>query len=294
MKFFKAEENERLKKEIYNSNTSDKICIPVNQCKILTDLWEKDKYIDNDKHIRIPADIFWCGTIPVLDCIIEIDCRENENIKNDFSSFRVIINKNYNEIIKLGREQGEYSFEVGYFVCDFDDGTESKIINPIYISDYEDYLMCNISFGYININKERIDRLKNIPDRRAIEFLAFKLKIWYGVQIALLHPVIKNIFIFSGVESNHIIKNNSKISKRKKRRVRYVKKIIFNAKELNKILYKNDKSLKKERKTLAWYVIGHWRTYKNGNKIFVKPYWKGPLKELKMNFEDREREIILK
>ena len=25
-----------------------------------------------------------------------------------------------------------------------------------------------------------------------------------------------------------------------------------------------------------WYVIGHWRTYSSGKKIFIKGYWKGP------------------
>ena len=48
---------------------------------------------------------------------------------------------------------------------------------------------------------------------------------------------------------------------------------------------------KNKRHALLWHVIGHWRTYKSGKKVFVQPYWKGALREVKNMEEAREREI---
>ena len=44
---------------------------------------------------------------------------------------------------------------------------------------------------------------------------------------------------------------------------------------------------------MLWYVAGHWRTYKDGRKIFIKPHWKGPLRDSKnkIGIETRERVI---
>jgi hypothetical protein len=35
-----------------------------------------------------------------------------------------------------------------------------------------------------------------------------------------------------------------------------------------------------ERQTFAWNVRGHWRYYKNGNKVWVSPYTKGDKKDV--------------
>ena len=42
----------------------------------------------------------------------------------------------------------------------------------------------------------------------------------------------------------------------------------------------------------CWYVIGHWRKYKNGRKVFIQGYWKGILRESKKNLDEgRERRV---
>ena len=38
--------------------------------------------------------------------------------------------------------------------------------------------------------------------------------------------------------------------------------------------------------------IGHWRTIKSGAKIFIKPCWKGPLRDVKVTLTERERIIV--
>ena len=47
-----------------------------------------------------------------------------------------------------------------------------------------------------------------------------------------------------------------------------------------------------ERHTLVWYVIGHWRNYGSGKRVFIQPYWKGALRNLKMSLDGRDREIV--
>ena len=82
--------------------------------------------------------------------------------------------------------------------------------------------------------------------------------------------------------------NKKSDKKGKKKPLRYIKRHILNAEELKKRIHGENNF---QRHTLVWYVIGHWRKYADGRKIFIQPYWKGALRELK-NGEIREREIV--
>ena len=75
----------------------------------------------------------------------------------------------------------------------------------------------------------------------------------------------------------------------KKRPLRYIKRHIINADDFTEKLHGNRSF---QRHTLVWYVIGHWRAYSNGKKVFIKPYWKGALRDTK-SANAREREIVL-
>ena len=83
--------------------------------------------------------------------------------------------------------------------------------------------------------------------------------------------------------------------------VKYIKVHYLEPQELDKALYgecdesENANGLKRatKRRALVWYVIGHWRTRGNGKKIFVRPYWKGALREIKKAIPERGREIII-
>jgi len=88
---------------------------------------------------------------------------------------------------------------------------------------------------------------------------------------------------------NNVVANR----KYKRKKVKYVKQHIINSTELDSLIYGKNKSDKANinRNVLVWYVVGHWRQIKNGKKIFVKPHWKGLLREIKMALPEREREI---
>ena len=118
-------------------------------------------------------------------------------------------------------------------------------------------------------------------------YFSVVMKAWYGIQIALLHPQIKSVFQNPSTIAVSP-QGTKKKHKRGKRKTVYVKRHVINADDL----VRTTAGASVERHTLVWYVIGHWRTYKNsGKKIFIKPYWKGPLRELKQNLDERERVI---
>lgn len=114
------------------------------------------------------------------------------------------------------------------------------------------------------------------------------METWYGIQIALLHPTVKNIFKGGRKERDGEAKFDKKPGT--KRPVRYIKKRVINKDDIQRCLNGDGEAV--NRHTLVWYVIGHWRKLANGTKQFIKPYWKGPLRELKMALDDREREIV--
>ena len=109
------------------------------------------------------------------------------------------------------------------------------------------------------------------------------LHTWYGIQIALLHPQIKEVFAKEekGKNQNNHTSNNST-----RRTTHYIKKHY----KCGKIASAVNHRIK--RKTLCWWVIGHWREYSDGRKTFVSGYWKGPLREAQMNFDEDRLRII--
>ena len=107
------------------------------------------------------------------------------------------------------------------------------------------------------------------------------LEIWYGIQIALIHPQLRILFKNPAKEKVYLRQGKGKD---RKRVVKYVRKHYITAEGIDEALYgKGHKDF--ERKTMAWYVIGHWRQYKNGTRKFINGYWKGPLREMKRNLD---------
>lgn len=103
--------------------------------------------------------------------------------------------------------------------------------------------------------------------------------IWYGVQLLLLNPRTETLF-HSGHKEKQYTRSGS--GKARKRIVKYVKKHYITPECIDEAL---GCSGTYSRKTMAWYVIGHWRRYKNGNIKFIQGYWKGPLRETKRSFD---------
>lgn len=116
------------------------------------------------------------------------------------------------------------------------------------------------------------------------------LSLWCAIQMFLLNPVTKEFIGAPKVEKETDSKR-LKNGKQGKRVVRYVRHYYINEDALAAI---KGEAEKRRCTCPAWYVIGHWRHYKNGKSVFVQPYWKGEMRKTKTAVEARQREIVIK
>lgn len=111
------------------------------------------------------------------------------------------------------------------------------------------------------------------------------MRLWHGIELALLNPQIQDV-----ISAGDTVKRYTRETvngKKRQRVVRYIKRHVIDGNALKRALTEY------HRHCLAWYVIGHWRHYKDGRVIFIKPFWKGELRALKRNFDDRQREVVV-
>lgn len=112
---------------------------------------------------------------------------------------------------------------------------------------------------------------------------------WYALQIMMLNPVIKErLFEKDRKEKLHVSSDyilGSEINTSKKRKAKYVK-----YKRITNTIIHSD--ILRKKHVLCWYVIGHYRHYKNGTKSWVNGYWKGPLRELQKNLDDGRERLV--
>ena len=116
------------------------------------------------------------------------------------------------------------------------------------------------------------------------------LLTWYGIQLSMLHPVVKEIYA-----NGQRLKRRSVdpfIDKKSiKQPTKYIKRHVIIDENFVETAYK-DAGYTYERKTMLWWVSGHWHTYgKNKEKKFVKGYWKGPLRITGKLDTPRERDV---
>lgn len=138
----------------------------------------------------------------------------------------------------------------------------------------------------INISNELMELMDCLIHYRDQLLIA-----WYGLQIALLNPVIKERIHRTTVPVDDV-KVDKKTKKRKTIK-RYVKTISID--DMSDISIGDPKHHNMTQS--YWWVTGHWRNQKikNGHKqMFIKGYWKGPMREVAEElYEPVERQVIL-
>ena len=132
----------------------------------------------------------------------------------------------------------------------------------------------------IHLKRETEDEIFNLAFTGAVLF--------YAISCALLNPIIR--VIFDKKSNKRPIETGKALGKNKRAKLRYVKYHRINFDDIDKAF--EEKGF--VRKTMVWYVTGHWREYSSGKRIFIQGYWKGPLRNSKTTIESispREREI---
>ena len=269
---------------------------------------------DNIVYVKIPNGILWDGTIPIsslrwispIDEVINICdgvCKHRTgNMTLDIRIYEDIIDKyvydpsnDYEEIILIGSIDCRLSHDNPGII-----GFENVII-PLVTSVKRHTVELDLQHIYISKNyitnmrnwtrsfEEYRDNIFDLSEDIASECL-YNMVYWHGVQLALLNPAIKlcmntsaRVPLETGMKSNNRGINNKP--------VKYVRKIVINTTKIKDVLYKKDAHGNYTRKTLIWYVVGHWYT-RNGKRFFQRGHWKGILRNNpEYTGEPREREL---
>lgn len=204
-----------------------------------------------------PADIFIQKTIPLKD--VSINCLFDDNY-----TLRIFIADN-KELLN----------EDNYYVGSISINDN----NPFMIIYCETDNMLMVDTGGIDQEEQAVDIAIWFND---------VLKMWYRIQVLLLHPraeILERKVIKEKLHGRDRI--NALTSKRK---VKYIKRYYITSEDVDLVI-NGEGNHKYNRKCLSWYVVGHWREYQSGKRIFIQGFWKGELRDLKQNFDERERVI---
>lgn len=221
------------------------------------------------------SDIFFSKTVPLKDCVISLNDGKNTETARVF-----IYPETHGEWVE--GVEGSYAL-VGFLVFYLNGGVVSV---PLGISKGVDYLDINTMVGFHNTGGD-LAFLNSYKDH-FYKIFQIILGAWYIVQILLLNPKTEILF------ANPTPKKYQDVTakgKERKRSTKYIRKHVLKASDIEKALSTGEKG-QINRKTLAWYVIGHWRHYKNGHSVFVDGYWKGVLRDAKRNFDEGRNRII--
>ena len=284
VRFMDEDSNNALLERLSKSKPSDVVNLDRASDLALIRLWEDSaKRLLPSKGVMIPSDLFFAGTVPLLDFHIVIDERGEEYPDGQIVNYRVVVFEDYLDIIQAANGNNAI---VGVIVRDYE--ISGGALLPIVVVEGIDYLVMG-PIGYANMSPKHREFVESsIPVQDVARTVIALMETWYGIQIALLHPQVKEVFLNPKTVVDSVISGKS--SKKKKNKVKYIKKHIINKDELEVLIYGDEpKSLR--RHTLAWYVIGHWRATQNGRKTFVRPHWKGALRHAKIINVERERVI---
>lgn len=272
--------------DINNSAPSDIIKLTWKEDDKLCSFWKRNEQDD----FLIPSDLFFSGTISLMDCEIEV----NENGRPDMYGFgqrclyRVTVFDDYEDRITFAPEEG--AVFVGAIT--YEVAQDSYLIIPLMVAKGVDVMPAPLRVGiYQKPGARKIDRSSvSIKVKEIAGTIYAFMATWYGIQIALLHPTIKEVFQHPVKEKANSSSNH--ISDFKRRVAKYIKRHSITESEIEGAINKLAMQ-PRQRKTLVWYVIGHWRQYKDGKKVFVNGYWKGVLRETKRNLDEGRERIIL-
>ena len=274
--YLSDEANTEMWRDICRTKPSDHIHLKTKDDEALCELWKKGCSLEKG---RIPSDLFFAGKVALHDCRIVVD--ETDQPGGVVCEYRVTVFPDYLDRI---READGHPAYVAAVVTER--GNRATFI-PVMVTEGVDYIGIG-ACGHHNVPAAQLEASKTATMQDIGNMTYAYMATWYGIQIALLHPTVQEVFRHPRTE--RAFSGEPKAHGKHKRVTRYVKRHVINADEIRKAAGGGQEYT---RRTLVWYVIGHWRHYASGKKVFIQPYWKGAMRHLKMDAEGREREIII-
>jgi len=214
-----------------------------------------------------PIDILKEGTVPLTD--VRIRFEEDDNL----GDIRVVIFPDYQKRL----EDDQNMAIVGAYLIYPKDKKAAKrrvFMGLLEVMPDSDFIVDSGLVGWIGQRPDAYVKRLIAQIMNPLSFhmlLAPFLLAWYSIQLTLLNPPTREVYIRVREQTT----TSCKTYYGKRNKVKYVKKVILNPEDL---LPKVDDGTGTKRKMRCpyWRVIGHWRQYKSGKRIFIKGYWKGP------------------
>jgi hypothetical protein len=292
--FASDELTKRIKKRMAETEPSDVIHLDRESDIQITDLWTANDPGRDNKAIFIPSDLFFAKTIPLQDVRIIVDERGSKDWGDAgmVVSYRVVIFEDYQKLVDEADDKGQTY--VGAVIDETMVGLGFEYFIPFSII-HGFHSIITPGCCWYGANTEIKRTLMDTSSHQELsDAFIDRMATWYGIQIALLHPLVQTVF-----SKPRPVKNRKAVLKpfeRETRRVKYIRTHNVTGKAVSESLESHgldpEIARKFTRRTLVWYVIGFWRDDPSKGKIFVKGHWRGPLKDLKKNLDKvRERDI---
>ena len=163
-----------------------------------------------------------------------------------------------------------------------------RLALPLYVMDGVNGIVFTDYVAHSGVTDKMIMQ-SEMPVSMMLRMAVFVMNAWYGVMIALLHPVVKDVFRKGAKQKEKTTLTDD--AGNKKRIVRYVRRRYVSTDKLVDAITGGGQS--RTYHALVWHVVGHWRQLPSGKKTFVRPYWKGVMRSLKRNLDEVERQLVL-
>jgi len=276
----------------------------------ILDIVNKNASSDEDGEIVkrgiIPADIVFANTMPVpnmrvirKNTIVDLNSGKHDGV----NVYTILM---YDDIIsKLDdiSDHEEVDVVIGFIRRDlFVNGERRDSCGyPIITNVNTDTPSLRVDRFHCLLPQQGIDIYSQMPEDKKQDIISNIVEVYvemstilahyYAIQQLLLNPLVKKYSTTTRVV-DQFKKGGGKNGKKKP--VKYIKRIKLDTDDVTNLIYKKDENGERVRKTLIWYVCGHWVNRK-GTRFFRHGYWKGPLRDSNPElFVDgvRQREIV--
>lgn len=253
-------------------------------CEKVKTFW-KDKAEAFPPENEIYADILLSGITPVYDVLLETTTPKK---RGEILYGRVMIRPDMLEM--SDQLSGEIYAGILMLYTEI-----IKYVIPFKVSGKSDYIVFPDEYGIIASSQEETDFYMNNPDIvKLYDISNWKeyMEIWYGTMWVILHPIARHIIRKNSEPTSSDsfdVKVQAPVSSDGPTIIKYTKTVVITEEDFKRV----ESAIHKIKKD-CWPVTGHWRnqpTKKGYVRKFIKPYWKGPLRDLKMH-DTRIRELI--
>ena len=274
------EMRESVVSSLANQYPTDRVCTTTEVIDLLQMVWQKDD--DDSSYIHVPTDLLVSGQICLTDMEIEIDKSLSDDVVCKYH-MRIQVEPNYQEYI-ADLNDDDIAW-IGLLDVSLPQSEGKGVVCRFGVMRGVNSIILDTSaFSYGMSHEDIVEFNRVATEGKFVVLMSRFLQTWYTIQLAMLNPMLKVLFCkgrrTKDKRKRLAGKKLSNLSRPLNLHTVYMENIVeaCGGKDYN-------------RKTMVWYVMGHWRKYQNGKVGFVSPYWKGPLRNVKGQTVVRERVI---